>query len=94
MFAATFCNLTKQQYIQLGVRGAIASNMVGGVVEGEILEVELRENVGEDLYSREIEGIYICIAMLGDRPVVETRKGRAVEEVVGRMVMKGSRAEY
>ena len=49
--------------------------MVGGVVEGEILEVELRENVGEDLYSREIEGIYICIAMLGDRPVVETRRG-------------------
>ena len=66
--------------------------MVDGVVEGEILEVELRENVGEDLYSREIEGIYICIAMLGDRPVVETR--RTVGEVVGRMVMKGSRAEY
>ena len=85
---------TKQEDIQLGVRGAITSNMVDGVMEGEILEVELRENVGEDLYSREIEGIYICIAMLGDRPVVETRKGRAVEEVVGRMVMKGSRAEY
>ena len=63
-------------------------------MEGEILEVELRENVGEDLYSREIEGIYICITMLGDRPVVETRRGRTVGEVVGRMVMKGSRADY
>ena len=64
------------------------------MVEGEIIEVELRENVGEDLYSREIEGIYICIAMLGDRPVVETRRVRTVGEVVEEMVMKGSRAEY
>ena len=44
--------------------------MVGGVVKGEILKVELRENIGEELYSGEIGGIDIRITSDIDRDTV------------------------
>ena len=43
---------------------------MGWVVEGEILEAELREVGGEELYSGKIAGIDIYIAMDIDTDIV------------------------
>ena len=62
---------TEQQYIQLGVRVSVAHEMmVGWVEEGEVLKVELREKVGEEMDSGEIVGIDIGITSDIDRDIV------------------------
>ena len=62
---------TEQQYIQLGVRVSVAHEMmVGWVEEGDVLKVELREKVGEEMDSGEIVGIDIGITSDIDRDIV------------------------
>ena len=62
---------TEQQYIQLGVRVSVAHEMmVGWVEEGDVLKVELREKVGEELDSGEIVGIDIGITSDIDRDIM------------------------
>ena len=62
---------TKQQYIQLGVRVSVAHEMmVGWVEEGEVIKIELREKVGEELDSGEIVGIDIGITSDIDRDIM------------------------
>ena len=61
----------EQQYIQLGVRVSVAHEMmVGWVEEGDVLKVELREKVGEEMDSGEIVGIDIGITSDIDRDIV------------------------
>ena len=61
----------EQQYIQLGVRVSVAHEMmVGWVEEGDVLKVELREKVGEEMDSGEIVGIDIGITPDIDRDIV------------------------
>ena len=62
---------TEQQYIQLGVRVSVAHEMmVGWVEEGEVLKVELREKIGEELDTGEIVGINIGITSDIDRDIM------------------------
>ena len=62
---------TEQQYIQLGVRVSVAHEMMmGWVEEGEVVKIELREKVGEELHSGEIVGIDIGITTDIDRDIM------------------------